>query len=162
MTPKRLELFILGLKHRNPYDDRFWRNLIEQSVGDTEAAINEWTVEQLRGSGDLYFEEPPECICGKRDLVHVYILKNEQNANRIILGSCCVRRWQIAVPGWRGKRNYLQMALLMVRNDQQRQFVKDLLGRSVKYPRGLIVTQKQKAWLESITGHPWTGRLWKR
>ncbi len=152
----------VGENRRNPYDDRFWRNLVKQSVGKSEAAITEWSVDQLRGSGDPFFAEPPECICGKRDLLHVYILKNRVNGNRIVVGSCCVRRWQIAVPGWRGKRNYLQMALLMARNDRERQFVKSLLAKCVKYSRGVILSQKQKAWLESITGHSWRGRVWKQ
>lgn len=160
MTPKRLESFILGLKRPNPYADRFWRNLIEQSVDKTKTAINEWNVDQMKRSDAAYFAEPPECICGKRDIVHVYILKNKRNQNRITIGSCCVRRWQIAIPGWQGKRNYLQSALSMVRNDRERDFVKGLLDKCVKYPKGVTVSTKQKRWLEDITGHRWRGRLW--
>lgn len=133
-------------------------------MGKTDAAIAEWEVERLRrhphpsGAPDLW---SPECLCGKRDLVQVYTLKNKFNGNLVVVGSCCVRRWQIAVPGWRGKRNYLLMALLMVRNDREREFVKGLLNKCIKYERGVILTQKQKSWLESITGHVWRGRLWK-
>ena len=148
------------MKRRNPYDERFWRSIIEKSVAKSEAAINEWAVDELKRCHDPYFEEPPECICGKQDIVHVYILKNERNGNLITVGSCCVRRWLIAIPGWRGKRNYLQSALVMARNPREKEFVRGLLAKAVKYVR-LTISEKQKRWLEDITGHPWRGRLWK-
>ena len=148
------------MKHRNPYDKRFWRTIIEKSVAKTEgAAINEWTHDAFRKSDSPFFSEPPECICGRKGIVDVYILRNVHNGNLILVGSCCVRRWKIPIPGWRGKRNYLQSVLLMVRSQKEKEFVKGLLSKAVKYAK-LIISEKQKRWLEDITGHPWRGKVW--
>jgi lysyl-tRNA synthetase class I len=89
----------------------------------------------------------------------VNIFVNRLNKNEIVLGSCCVKRFGIKVPGWRRKIDYLPNALLCARNDQEVQFVKDLMHKVVRYG-DLIVTKKQKKWLEDITRHPFRGKIW--
>jgi hypothetical protein len=165
LKPKKMEDFFSGFKRRkNPYDERFWRNLIEQSQKKSPRAITEWAVDHITNATYFAEDEAPSCICGKQGIVDVYILKNKENGNRITVGSCCVRRWQggLVIPSWRRKENYLERAMLMARNNREREFIRGLLSKCVKYEKGVIVTQRQKAWLESITGHPWRGKVWKR
>ena len=143
-------------KRRNPYDERFWRNLIAQSVGKDEGAINEWKIDRWLED----YSGEAECICGKERLVEVNVFRNTQNGNLITVGSCCVRRWELPGLKWRSNSDYLQSALVVARNDREREFIRGLLARAVKYPRGIIVSEKEKRWLEDITGHPWKGRVW--
>jgi hypothetical protein len=137
-------------------DEKWWAALIAKSVNKTKAAITEWKEVHRRRAYDPKVRF--DCICGKKGLVEVHIFENELNGNEIVIGSCCVKRFGIKVPGWRRRTDYFSNALLYARNEKEREFVSGLMHKPVRYG-GLIITKKQQKWLEDITGHPYRGRV---
>ena len=138
-------------------DQKWWKALIAKSVNQTAAAVAEWKEAHRRHSSDPKVRF--ECICGKKGLANVNIFVNRLNKNEIVLGSCCVKRFGIKVPGWRRKIDYLPNALLCARDDRETEFVKGLIHKPVQYG-DLIITERQKRWLEDITRHPFRGKVW--
>lgn len=138
-------------------DEKWWQALIAKSKNKTETAIVEWKEVHRRHSYDRKVRF--ECICGKKGLVDVWIFRNQLNGNEVVLGSCCVNRFGIKVPGWRRRIDYLPNALLCARDEREIEFVKSLIHKPVRYG-SLIITKKQKKWLEDITRHPFRGKVW--
>lgn len=131
------------------YIEEFSQRLIDVSVGDTYTeAIKEW-VYQGDTEGESGF-----CICG-HPIVRNCIVYNRLTGATIVVGSCCIHKFGIKKEHYnRSRRDYLVFAWRRASTEYQKEFVKDL-GLKLKRYHSLWLTDKQKTYLESITGKPY-------
>jgi hypothetical protein len=144
-------------QRRNPWSERFWAEILKNSVKtEDKKAINEWELWHIiEGIKE-------KCICS-RSILTAYVFKNKLDTSKkaIVVGSCCLRRFGIRLK-WKSKRDYLFNAMYYANNDWERDFVKKLLDKEVKWGGRLKISEKQKKVLEKITKRPWNWDCWKK
>lgn len=73
------------------YTEQFFGTLIDNSEGSAMGeAMREWN---FHSSFSLDFPDTTSCICGKENIVHVFVIKNRKNQNRLWIGSSCIKKF---------------------------------------------------------------------
>lgn len=138
--------------------DRFWTVLESKSAYRTTAEKKTRCLVQWKLKKVIRLEG--KCICGQR-IKSRYYIRNVSNGNVLVVGKCCARRLGIALH-YRSKADYLNSALMFAKNEWEVSFVRSLLDRCVKWGRKLIISNRQAAILERITGKKWRYKTWER
>lgn len=131
------------------YIQQFMQALLENSESrDYIEAIAEWVV-----PGEQY-HEPGYCICG-HPIMRNFVVYHKTTKRTMIIGSCCIKKFGVERAHFnRSKRDYLVYAYRRTRSEGERLFVKTLGQKNNEYER-LLLSEKQKVWIESITGQPY-------
>lgn len=134
--------------------------MAENSNDKTDKCLVEWEIESVYHDPDLYASlgGRAECVCSRR-IKRVFVIKNTLNGNKLVVGSCCLRRVGRQLQ-WKSKRDYLMSALSYAHDERSIRFVKSLVDKEVKWGALLKISAKQKAWLESITRRKWRWSIW--
>lgn len=123
---------------------------------------DEWFIEEIILSGKNRRGQSigSKCLCGAA-FDHGFVIQNRNTKQKAVIGNCCARRFMGMRLSWAGKENYLRSALACIRNQKGKEFVNGLLDRIPMWGSGLLISEKQKQWLESITSHKWPGQTWE-
>jgi hypothetical protein len=138
------------------------RNLLEKSEekSDYSKAKDEWsTTEKVEDSLENYEigEEWPSCeLCKHEDLRWQFEIKNELNQNRLMVGSTCIKQFNIKL--LTSDQNYLEGEL---RNTKMDQLIRKKINEA-KHNEVLdtlrILWKKDVEFRKQIEG---TGKFWK-
>lgn len=128
------------------YIENFCSVLISHSLfNQYDSAIREWV---YRGDAE---NRPDHCICG-HTINQRCIVENQYNRETLIIGNCCIHKFGIEREHWnRSRSNYLMFALSKCSSEQEESFVRELQEKLGRYSN-LYMTDRQKEWLERITG----------
>lgn len=131
------------------YIETFKKILLENSDSKLyEEAISEWT---YRGES---FERKDYCICG-HSIEENCPVTNKLNGNTLIIGNCCINKFKIKKLHYnKSKLNYLYLALDKAINQNQVNFINNLISNYNTYSK-LRLTEKQRKWLIAIAGVPY-------
>jgi len=138
--------------------EKFVKNVLEHSQAKTlDVLQDEYII-----SDEELLENEEDCVCGQHLKVgwKAYYVYNVKTKKTLIIGSCCVKKFNPR--RWNSKKAYLYNAHDLARNDTEREFVMSLINKLAKWGSGLIISEKQASWLESITGKKWEWKIWKR
>jgi hypothetical protein len=127
-------------KHKN-----FWDTL------EPEIGLKDYKLIQVR-----YGES--KCVCGT-SISTIFLLKSP-TGRLVEIGRCCAKKFGFNLK-WRSKADYLNSAMLLASNEWEENFLKSLINKLGKWGSKLIISQKQKAILESISKKPWRWQTWE-
>lgn len=137
--------------------ERFTKNVLEHSQAKT---LNVLQSEYIIDKEDFLLDEE-DCVCGQHLKVgwKAYYVYNVKTKETLIIGSCCVKKFNPRK--WNSKKAYLYNAYDLARNDKEKEFVTSLINKLPKWGSGLIISEKQASWLESITKKKWEWKIWQ-
>jgi hypothetical protein len=131
--------------------------LIPLSERKNQGCLLEWElyhVDVLERYGEA------QCACS-HDIKRRFFIRNKINHNETVVGSCCINR----IGGdndashlklrFRSKMEYLESALIMCKNDNERAVVEAILSKWNEWGSRLLITEPQRGTLNEITGKNW-------
>ena len=138
--------------------ETFVKNILKNSEGETLNVLqDEYIIDH-----EEILEDEKICACGQHLKVgwKAYYAFNQKTKKMVIIGSCCKNK--LNPRGWNKKKDYLYNAHSIARNDKEEEFVMSLINRLTKYGSSLIISKKQAAWLQGITGQKWKWKTWEK
>ena len=136
---------------------RFVETILRNSDGETLNVLqDEYVIDH-----EEKLDKERDCACGQHLKIgwKAYYAFNVKTKKMVVIGSCCKRKFNPR--GWSKKKDYLINAHGLARNEKESEFVMGLINKLTEYGSNLIISKKQAAWLEGITGKPWKWRTWK-
>lgn len=131
---------------KNTREKKFWEQL-----GDRD--VTNWKIESI-------YPNPggARCCCNQ-PIKEVYLVRHKDTRVEKIVGKCCARRLGLYMK-WRTKADYLANAMLLAKQDWEKDMIKQLQNKLPKWGSRLKISYKQMMQLERITKHNWRGTLW--
>jgi hypothetical protein len=136
---------------------RFVDTILRNSDGETLNVLQE----EYIIDHEEKLENEKDCACGQHLKVgwKAYYAFNVKTRKMVIIGSCCKNK--LNPKGWNKKKDYLYNAHSLARDYRESEFVMGLINKLTEYGSSLIISKKQAAWLEGITGQKWKWKTWE-